>query len=524
MRIKIIIAEKEPYIVNLLSGLAGVDFELIGTAANGRELSELIDRHVPDIVITEVYLPQGDGIDVARIYKDKYVRMDFIFISDSECYESAVKALRVGANDFLVKPLAVENLLAALRRAVSRQIIKITHVHDYDYALRSHYLGNLASIINMNMTIENANLHYGTRYSEGAFQGFFVKIDCPAGLDWFHTDVIYSDSIKKIYLELVSNCCYDVLFETKIDGIFVILNYKPSDEGLVLEKICESHALLKKTINPVHEVTFTICVGNVKYDINEIRDTRRESFEALWTRKVVGAGDIIHWKEHAAEVPYEYRQHLHSIYERAHKACVKLDAAAMKAAIRDLFSMPVEVIKTGEIRHAVRYIISDFYETCRSGIRMLSAGTSEIEFTSKLKLTSSLDEYEATFAHLIEDMFKQLIKNTGRKETVVRLAEEYVALHYHERIRLEDVSNYLMLSRAYFSTIYTEVRNKNFFDYIEEYRIEKAKGLLKDVKMNTAQVAEMCGYTDPRYFSKVFKKRVGVTPAEYKKTADFYSG
>jgi two-component system response regulator YesN len=57
---------------------------------------------------------------------------------------------------------------------------------------------------------------------------------------------------------------------------------------------------------------------------------------------------------------------------------------------------------------------------------------------------------------------------------------------------------------------------KNFVDYLNEIRIEKAKELLKDVQYKAYEIAEMVGIPDAHYFSKLFKKYVGVTPTEYR--------
>jgi two-component system response regulator YesN len=59
---------------------------------------------------------------------------------------------------------------------------------------------------------------------------------------------------------------------------------------------------------------------------------------------------------------------------------------------------------------------------------------------------------------------------------------------------------------------------KSFIDYLNDIRIEKAKGLLKDVKYKTYEVAEIVGISDAHYFSKLFKKHSGMTPSEYRET------
>jgi two-component system response regulator YesN len=58
--------------------------------------------------------------------------------------------------------------------------------------------------------------------------------------------------------------------------------------------------------------------------------------------------------------------------------------------------------------------------------------------------------------------------------------------------------------------------NKNFVEYINEVRIEKAKELLRDVRYKTYEIADRVGIQDARYFSRLFKKHTGMTPTEYR--------
>ena len=68
----------------------------------------------------------------------------------------------------------------------------------------------------------------------------------------------------------------------------------------------------------------------------------------------------------------------------------------------------------------------------------------------------------------------------------------------------------------YFSKIFKDELGLNFIEYLTSVRIEKAKELLTESDMSMKEICGACGYTDPNYFSRSFKKNVGVTPTEYK--------
>jgi len=82
---------------------------------------------------------------------------------------------------------------------------------------------------------------------------------------------------------------------------------------------------------------------------------------------------------------------------------------------------------------------------------------------------------------------------------------------------LDDVSEYLKISPSHLSKIFKEESSKTIFEYLTYLRIEKAKTLLKDIKLNMTDVGLQCGFTDLNYFSRIFKKINGHSPSEYRR-------
>ena len=96
-------------------------------------------------------------------------------------------------------------------------------------------------------------------------------------------------------------------------------------------------------------------------------------------------------------------------------------------------------------------------------------------------------------------------------------AKRYIQQHYQEALRLEDVSSAVGFNTTYFSTLFKKETGQNFVDYLTELRINKAKELLSGDDLSVQDVAEMVGYQDLKYFSKLFKRITGVSPSDYKK-------
>lgn len=95
---------------------------------------------------------------------------------------------------------------------------------------------------------------------------------------------------------------------------------------------------------------------------------------------------------------------------------------------------------------------------------------------------------------------------------------EYIGLHYHEKITLANVAEQVFLSRSYFSKFFNEQMNCSFTDYINGLRVAKSETFLLDSGLPIAEVANMVGFEDQSYFTKVFKKFTGVSPGRYRET------
>lgn len=86
-------------------------------------------------------------------------------------------------------------------------------------------------------------------------------------------------------------------------------------------------------------------------------------------------------------------------------------------------------------------------------------------------------------------------------------------------ISLDSVSAMLNLSASYFSALFKRTFQVNFLDYLTELRMDAAKELLRDPLRSTAEVANMVGYESANYFTRAFKKKVGMTPTDYRRRA-----
>jgi two-component system response regulator YesN len=110
-------------------------------------------------------------------------------------------------------------------------------------------------------------------------------------------------------------------------------------------------------------------------------------------------------------------------------------------------------------------------------------------------------------------------KNTiNYTNKIVTATREYLEAHYTEDISLENVAEQVNISPQYFSKLIKKTTGFNFVDWLSMLRVRKAKELLSNSNLTVKEVCFLVGYKDPNYFSRIFKKRLGITPSEFVKS------
>ncbi len=96
---------------------------------------------------------------------------------------------------------------------------------------------------------------------------------------------------------------------------------------------------------------------------------------------------------------------------------------------------------------------------------------------------------------------------------------DYIEAHYSDDIALSDVAGLFGYSDVYFCKLFKQNFGKNFITFLNEFRMDKAKELLSDQRINIKDVSTLAGYRDANYFTRIFKRMVGMTPSEYRSGA-----
>ena len=107
-------------------------------------------------------------------------------------------------------------------------------------------------------------------------------------------------------------------------------------------------------------------------------------------------------------------------------------------------------------------------------------------------------------------------KTDGIVHSQKDVIKDYIDRNYKKDISAKDVAGMLGYSDVYFSKVFKQLFDDNFINYLTKIRIDRAKVLLKDISFNIKEVGKSVGYADSNYFTKVFKRSIGMSPSEYR--------
>lgn len=139
------------------------------------------------------------------------------------------------------------------------------------------------------------------------------------------------------------------------------------------------------------------------------------------------------------------------------------------------------------------------------------------EFLQDISRFNSLEEINLGAVQVLEKYLNAVKKHTNVKNhQIVSKVKKFITNNYYRNLTLEEIAESVFLSPYYVSRVFKEDQNLTVMDYLTKVRLEEAKKLLRNPRYNIDDIAEKLGYNDPSYFSKVFRRKEGMSPSQFR--------
>lgn len=523
--INAILADDEPIIIKGLKKLipwADLGINIVGEAWTGRGLLELIEKEKPQLVITDISMPDGTGIDVLKEIEKRQLRTKVIFISAYQEFSYAKDAVSFGALGYLVKPVEKEMLLCVIERAVfelqeesKKQTFK-SQLAVYEQKDKKTQLEDVFErLIDGDILQEEAyrkidDLDAG--YYHEMYSVLILMPELP-----MH-DVRWKEHENRLLLFAITNMANELIHREvkgliirRSDKLVVFVNHphEYNISSLVNELIVSVKSHLK--------VQLAIGIGNVSLTLSELKYSYQTSEAAIENCIFAGEGSPVYWSENTDTLS-NIDQEIHEIKHLILQSILAQEHQKLEEQQNTFFKLSLASTHGNKDRTIMIYYTSllDWSEALRD------LGVTDIWRNQQdwLEMFRSFRRYEEMkqYLRLQTDEMIRLIhpEVKGREAEQFQKVKEYIESHYMMNITLESCASIIFMNPYYFSSCFKKHTNMNFKQYLTEVRMKHALKLLLQTDLMVYEIAEQAGYSNPRQFSSMFKKQYGKLPQDFR--------
>jgi len=495
-------------------------FTFAGEATDGEIALSMIHELKPDILITDIKMPFMDGLQLAAAIKKTQPWIKIIILSGHDEFDYAKKAISIGIEDYLLKPFTSEEVVAALKKAAVQIDKERTQLSDIskmrealksrDTLLKKEFLNNLvhgsADMNNVMGKCQELGIDLISRYYKILITRISSKSENAENqeaacsllnsysstweqtLSFFH----HKNSLICICKGLAQNELEENVYRVA-ESIEHIVTQNPD---------CSVITAIGKTVEHLSSISESYADAKKIIEVSNFNNQTR----------IISSDDIQMDDTGLLELKEK-----DPMVERL-KYAVKNDISVIIEESLNLINS-----NPGQFQFFASYLLADLIFAVSKLIENLGGNIKEIK--PEILQRSFIDSAVQNESHFIKELESILTfaleyrdsKITGKYGDVILKAKKYIDENYADQnTTLTTVAEVVCLSPNHFSTIFSQECKTTFIEYLTDVRIENAKRLMKETDMKGYDIAYECGFSDPHYFSYIFKKNTGLSPREFR--------
>jgi len=533
---KLIIAEDEELMREGLTKLivnSDCGFEVVGQAEDGEQALRLIKDTKPDVLITDISMPKLNGLELVECIRDINPEIKVIIISGYDDFEYARKAMRLGVQDYLLKPVLPEQIrevliktrkeiekqqdfllnLEDLKKQISESLpivrerffneiingkLSKEEVADKLLYLNLDFLGDLFGVVILKTKQQN-EISSSSEIKEDIVQYFLIDI----------ANKVFNNNIKvyafaRTDYETILLVCIKAI---DVENAFIMIN--------------QSTSRLVASLQKYMKVSAFAAIGKLYTNIYEFKRSYEEASEALnynfsqSNGSIINYGDICLKKDIIYKRPVQLEENLLLNVKLCEKdKCVD----NIKKIFEFYKSNPTEDMRRIKINifELITFLFGNIEASGGICTELLYA--SQISSYAEIQKCDDVLDLKKWLLAFVETYINELEKmRASRSISLVQNVKEMADICIRdENFSLDDVVSKLFISPNYLRQIFKQHTGESFVKYLTRIRMEKAALLLKDTTLKIQYIAEQVGYSNQRYFAICFKKYYKLTPTDYK--------
>lgn len=479
-------------------------FQIIGEASSCQEALEIIETNIPHIIISDIVMPQVDGIEFTKIVQEKYPQIQIVILSSYSDFEYVRSSFQNGAVDYVLKPsLKPLDFLDTLKKIAKK-------ISSVDLPSKS--------AVNIDNLLNRLILGYDIDF-EHLNKLFINPCFCIFGINAKKVYPNYEER-QKLLSSLISEIDLqdfkeEVTQVTNIenDMIVLIINFKRENYTNVENKLIK---ISNDVASKFREAFFGL--SKEFYNIENIKEIYETDFLLLTQQ-------------------YFYNKNINLLSSKSLKKAPEIEKFNFKGfselvsilKIPKAFEMLTEYInKVINNKALTEFELKTLIQNCFYNVIStleylnsdgISSNSLKRECFDKIDSSKYAEDLMEAYQEIL-DLFNKIIdkQESNINSHMLNKIIQYIYDHYDEQLTLSYVSKLFNFNYYYLSSYFSSHNEEGFNEFLNKIRIKKAcEFLQKDIPIS--DISSMVGYSDQSYFSKVFKKFTGVTPSNFRKNS-----
>ncbi len=508
-------------------------FELVGEADDGTVALELTDALKPDVIITDICMPIMDGIEYLKNLKAMNSNARIIILSGHDRFDFARDAIRFGAFSYILKPVdnrELVNQLLALKEKIeaekkySMEFEKLrVLVQENRLMLKERFLNSLVR----GMATDDSDILQKLEFFDitGLDNSMVVMV---ADIDNYPVSVgglnEEEKQIKKFAMvdiaeNKLSSFGEGCAFNGTDQQFVVILSHgSERSESRQYRTIFGLAEEIKSSVSKLFGFTLTIGVSRVVCNLKSLKKGFDEALEAIGQKSWIGKDSVIFFQD----VTMGNTKVCTYPKDAESEVLAGISGKNAEQSLKGIegFFRHIYEFKGLELKYihemAIRLSFGIYHTLFDAGMSL--DRIHQLIQVQPISHLQTLDEIK----QFCEDEARKIIsfledENNARYRHEITRAVAYIYEHFNEQIELNEVAEHIHLSPYYLSRLFKKETGRNFIDFLNEVRINKAKELMKDTPLKLYEIAEKVGYHDNAYFGQMFKKHVGTSPGDFRR-------
>ncbi len=482
------------------------EIAVVSVAGNGQEGLHCIEECRPDLVITDIKMPVMDGLEMLSKIQEQGLFPKVIILTAYSEFSYAQQAVKLGVSDYIIKPVVVQDFVQTIQ--------KIQQLYEQEQKRIPDSMGGLENIV--------SNILHGVSVLDGQVEEFLenrygvgkdshlIELLTYMGNSFEeHRERKRQEMCRLMEQKNLDYCLVDMEYDQVI--LTVIYGYSSRQE---IERWYQNQILLQR--REKREWKFSYGMMEV-CGIQEIREGYQRLIPFMDWNIVLG-DDILISYPRISDIRTEI-----CIYPVELENQMKIAVCTGEnQRLREIIEKFHSYFLNGKV-YSPREV-KESYVRFQWSLLNIAKEVDGIDYhkIDQKKLLNHImgarteEELKSTYEELLCHM-RISVKETEGLSLAVKKTQSMIHEFYADGITLSEIADRLNLTQEYLGAQFHKELGENFSSYIRNYRLLKAKELLIGTQLKQYEISEKVGYTDAKYFARVFKECVGMSPAEYRK-------